>query len=282
MAKQRLVVQPKFAEQIQTLPSPLGVNVPLERGFMIWDKTDALYTGGEFGDGRDVIHFLFNPSTITTDYQANNTSLQAAQMYQIPSDQGNFIPQVLSQTVSFDLYFDRTFELNYGGNGSAINDPAVIGVQADVYQFMQFTGVTRQADQNAAQILKQAGSAGSQVLGALRTSGLMMLIPCKVFFGNALAQMNQNASSSNFNAVSSQVQYYGFISAWTVNYTHFTAAMVPIRAVISVTLTMLANPPIQNEVAIWKDNQKAGRAPYTVQTPYAPGYTPSPPNYYSK
>jgi hypothetical protein len=45
------------------------------------------------------------------------------------------------QTVSWQLYFDRTFELLYGGSPASQNDPGVIGVQADVLQFMQFTGV---------------------------------------------------------------------------------------------------------------------------------------------
>lgn len=286
----QLVIQPKFAEEIQSLPAPLGVQVPLARGYMIWEKTGAGlgYTGGELGDARDMIHFLFNPSTITADYNIANTALAAATMYTNPVDQGAYAPQALSQTVSWDLYFDRTYELNYGGNSSAINDPAVIGVQADVYQFMQFTGVTYEGSRGASTYLAQlAGDPalkaglGGEILGTLRTSGLMMVMPCFVFFGNALAQMNQNVSSVNLNAVSSQMQYYGFISEWTVNYTHFTASMVPIRCVISVTFTMLSNPLAKNVAAVWRDNQNLSRAPGYVQPPFAPGYNP-PPNYFNR
>src|SRR6202161_1175463 len=126
-----LVIQPKFAAQIRNLPSPLGVQLPIKRGYMIWESGGGNlgYTGGELADGRDVINFLFNPSTITTDYNIANASLQAAMMYQVPGDNGNLLSPLLMQTVSFQLFFDRTYELNYGGNSSAVNDPAVIGVQ---------------------------------------------------------------------------------------------------------------------------------------------------------
>jgi hypothetical protein len=138
-----LAIQPKFAEQIRNLPSPLGVRLPVQRGYMIWSASGGNlgYTGGQLGDGRDIVNFLFNPTTITTDYNIGNASLQAAMMYQVPGDNGNLLSPLLMQTVSFSLYFDRTYELNYGGNSSAKNDPAVIGVQAGIYQFMQFTGV---------------------------------------------------------------------------------------------------------------------------------------------
>ena len=87
-----LVTQPKFAEQIQSLPSPLGVSIPLQRGYMIWSQKSSLYKGGELGDGRDIVHFLFNPSTITSDYNVNTTSQQAAMNYQVPDDMGSYIP----------------------------------------------------------------------------------------------------------------------------------------------------------------------------------------------
>jgi hypothetical protein len=280
--KVQLVIQPKFAAEIQSLPSPLGVTIPLQRGYMIWSYSgkDLGYSGGELGDGRDIIHFLFNPSTVTANYQIGDLTYQAVMQYSNPLDQTQLQPMSLSQTVNFDLYFDRTYELNYGGNSSAVNDPAVIGVQADVYQFMQFTGVTYLGGQNSSQALQQlkgdpaiAQGLGGQILGTLKTSGLMQMMPCHVFFGNALAQVSQNLSSANFDAVSSQVQYYGYISGWSVTYTHWTAAMVPIRAVINVTFTMLANPTAQNVAAVWRDNQKLGTAPYYVQTPFGPNST---------
>ena len=60
-----LVTQPAFAAQIQSVSSPLGVNIALQRGYMIWEQPmPSIYSGGgPLGDGRDMINFLFNPST---------------------------------------------------------------------------------------------------------------------------------------------------------------------------------------------------------------------------
>lgn len=270
-----LVIQPRFAAQIQNLSAPLGVQMPVKRGYMIWaDSGGNLgYTGGELADGRDVINFLFNPSTITTDYNIGNASLQAAMMYQVPGDNGNLLSPLTTQTVSFDLYFDRTYELNYGGNSSAINDPAVIGVQADIYQFMQFTGVLASLDSGqASAVLGGVGATGAGA--APTTGGIMMMIPSYLYFGNAFQQMFQNDSNTNFNAIGSQMAYYGFISEWTPTYTHFTVNMVPIRASVSVTFTMLPSAPKGVAAAVWRDVQKLGQT-YTTR-PYAPGYNPQP------
>lgn len=283
----QLVTQPAFAKQIRNTSSPMGVTVPLQRGYMIWDRPNPKYTGGPFNDGRDMINFMFNPATVTADYNANpNSSTAAAMDYRVPGDMGVIAPTPLQQTVSFDLYFDRTYELNYGGNSSAVNDPAVIGVQADVYQFMQFTGITDQGNFNYTNIVSAinsdpslkgqnaGGSLANQVLGSLRSGGIMQMIPCNVFFGNASAQMDQNASSSNFNAIASQLQYYGFITEFTIQYTHWTSSMVPMRCVISVNFMMMANTVVLQQAAVWRDLQKLQLAPATVQAPYSIGYTP--------
>lgn len=119
------------------------------------------------------------------------------------------------------------------------------------------------------------GSAGSSGPQSVTTGGIMMMIPCYVFFGSPLAQMNGNASSSNFNAIKNGLQFYGFISEWSVNYTHFTSSMVPIRAAVSVNFTMLPTPPTATQTAVWKDLKALGQQPYTVASPYAPGYSPT-------
>lgn len=290
MAPGTLVTQPKFAPQIQSVSSPMGVSVPLQRGYMIWGQTmPTLYSGGgPLGDGRDLINFLFNPSTVSTDYNIGSATMQAAMMYQMPGDNTNLLAPLLQQTVSFQLYFDRTYELNYGGNSAAVNDPAVIGVQADVYQFMQFTGVlatldATQAAQQTQQLASQVTSSGITVSGStsaasasLSAGGMMMMIPCYVVFGNAFQQMNNNATNFNFNALASQLGFYGYISEWSVQYTHFTQNMVPIRCSVSVNFTMLPTPANQNPNT-WRNPAQAGNANVTVPAPA--GYTPKTPVY---
>lgn len=276
-----LVNQPKFASQLQSQRPVLGEDISLQRGYMLWAQPmKSIYGGGgPLNDGRDMINFLFNPSTVSTDYNVGNTSLQAAMMYQVPGDQGNLLAPMLYQTVSWQLYFDRTFELNYGRNSSAVNDPVVIGCQADVFQFMQFTGVNAQLSKQQAQSIQgaggsQVGSKSSGTAGAVTTGGMMMMVPCYVYFGNALQQMNQNVNSSNFNAVGSQLAFYGFISEWSVTYTHWTSNMVPIRCSVSVSFTMLPNPPKSIQAAVWKDLQRLGKQPSTAPLPYTGGGQP--------
>ena len=285
----QLVTQPAFASQIQNLPSPVGMGntngalANLQRGYMIWANAQpSLYPngGGPLGDGRDVIRFLFNPSTITTDYNIGNASLQAAMLYQVPGDNQNLLAPMLQQTVSFELYFDRTFELNYGGDATSPNDPGVIGCQADVYQFMQFTGITAQLSTSQAQAIQSTGgtAVGSASSGtAIQTTsgGIMMMMPAYVYFGNASQQFsNTGTVTANNQAIGQQMNYYGYISEWTANYTHFTVNMVPIRCVVSVTFTMLPQPDSGTASAVWQDVQQL-QGSYAV-TPYASGVVPPP------
>jgi hypothetical protein len=153
---------------------------------MIWDQPmTSLYSGGgPLGDGRDMINFLFNPSTVSTDYNVGNVSLQAAMMYQVRGDSGDLLAPLM-QTVSWQLYFDRTFELLYGGSPASQNDPGVIGVQADVLQFMQFTGVLSSLSSSQANAVLGTPTQGS----APTSGGIMMLIPSWVYFGNAAQQL---------------------------------------------------------------------------------------------
>ncbi len=103
----------------------------------------------------------------------------------------------------------------------------------------------------------------------------MMMVPSYVFFGNSLMQMTNNPNSANFTALKAEMAFYGYISEWSVEYTHWTSNMVPIRCVISVNFTMLPDPPKASTTAVWKDLNKLGTAPSTVPVPYSPGAPPS-------
>lgn len=259
MASTPLVTQPKFADQIRSNPSPIGasaVDGGITRGYMIWDQPSTLYSGGPLG-GRAMVNFLFNPSTVSTDYMIGNAQYQAAMMYRVPGDNTNLLAP-LSQTVSWQLYFDRTFELLYGTPDGSINDPSIIGVQSDVYQFMQFTGVTASLDAS-----DQTAILGSTVTSSGVTSGgIMMMMPCYVYFGNAsnqaggkLAGQGSIPATTQFTSVGTQLAFYGFISEWSVQYTHWTVNMIPIRAAINVSFVMLPNPSASdsNSQNTWKD-----------------------------
>jgi hypothetical protein len=185
---------------------------------MIWDKPIPGYSG------RAVVRYLYNPSTVSADYNIADASAQAALNFPNPGDSANLaIP--LSQTAQWSLMFDRTFELwqSYESTGLPIggNDSSsggTLGVQADVNAFMQFTGM-----------LTNYSGGTQNVTGSItKDKGIMQLVPSWAFFGN--------------NNVSNGLIFYGYINEWSVQYTHFTQYNVPMRAVISVNWTMLPNP----------------------------------------
>jgi hypothetical protein len=256
-----LVTQPKFAQQLTANPSPIGMSAvdgSITRGFMIWEKPSPLFSGGgPLGDSRATVNFLFNPSTVSTDYMIGNSSIQAAMMYRVPGDNTNLLAP-LSQTVSWQLYFDRTFELLYGTPDGSVNDPSIIGVQADVYQFMQFTGVTASLDAST----QTAVLGGTAMSSGANTGGIMMMMPAYVYFGNAnnqaagkLSAQGSIPAATQYTSVGTQLAFYGFISEWSVTYSHWTVNMIPIRAAINVSFVMLPEPASSDSSAqnTWRD-----------------------------
>lgn len=235
-AKQAPLAQAKFDPRIYTLAKPLsGGSGVIQRGYMIWDKPLPGYTG------KAAIHYLYNPSTVSSDYSIADATAQAALNFPNPGDTAMLaIP--LSQTVSWTLMFDRTFELwgSYDSDGTpnnksaAVNDPSVIGVQSDVMQFMQFTGMLTNYSYGTA-----TTSGLSKNSNYSLNQGIMQLVPCYAYFGNS--QQANNAS------------YYGYISEWSVQYTHWTQYNIPMRAVVSVYFTMLPPPAKQTTAPAGND-----------------------------
>jgi hypothetical protein len=234
-----LLVQPKFDPRIYQMAFPLtGATAgTIQRGYMIWASP-----GLPGYSGLATVHYLYNPSTVSSDYNMADASAQASLNFPNPGDSAQLaIP--LSQTVQWSLMFDRTYELwgQYAPDGTPSNvfnggnDPTSIGVQADVMQFMQFTGVlsTYQYGTNGQGGLITAPTAAAQNYGL--NQGIMQMVPAWAYFG-----------ASN---VANNLMYYGYINEWSVQYTHWTQYNIPMRCVISVNFTMLPTPsnqPAQN------------------------------------
>lgn len=220
-----MVVQPPFDPRLTTKVFPLtgGNGQVLQTGYMIWDQPLPGYSG------RAVIRYLYNPSTVSSDYNIADASAQAALNFPNPGDSAMLaIP--LSQTASWTLMFDRTFELwqSYESSGLPVGGNAdtgagTLGVQADVLAFMQFTGMLTNYSYGTA---GAAPTTANTNLAA--NSGIMQLVPAWAYFGN--------------NNVANSQMYYGYINEWSVQYTHYTQYNVPIRAVVSVNFTMLPMP----------------------------------------
>ena len=224
--------QPPFSPNLTTLAYPLSENVSatLGRGYMIWDPP---YIPG-YGQPA-MINYLYNPSTVSADYNVADASAQQSLNFPNPGD-SSILAIPLSQTAQWTLMFDRTFEVwgSYTADGlpngsSSSTDPGVIGVQADIRAFMQFTGMLAPYSYGTANGqggLNLTGLAPSGNLAA--NSNIMQLVPAWAVFGNS--------------AVSGGLIFYGCINEWSVQYTHWTQFNVPYRAVVSVNWMMLPIP----------------------------------------
>lgn len=230
-----LLIQPKFDPRIYTMAFPLTGEAAgvIQRGYMIWASP-----GLPGYSGLASVHYLYNPSTVSSDYSIADASAQASLNFPNPGDSAMLaIP--LSQTAQWSLMFDRTFELwgQYAPDGTPSNifnggnDPTSIGVQADVMQFMQFTGMfsTYQYGTNGQGGLITPPTVAAQNYGL--NQGIMQMVPCWAYFGASNVQNN--------------LMYYGYVNEWSVQYTHWTQYNIPMRCVISVSFTMLPTPSAQ-------------------------------------
>lgn len=212
-------IQPDFDSRIKTLQFPLEGRSfgKLKRGTMVWESSNP-----NLG-GKARVNFLYNPATVEASYSINQ-NVGATLQFPVPGDTSDLrVP--LSQTVSWSLLYDRTYELwgAYTPNGTAkkgksTSDPSVVGVMADIFAMQQFTGMTMgyTTSGKVTNTISATSFAGHQ--------GIMQLIPAYVYFGDGAV-----------------LAYFGYVSSWDVTVTHFTQKMIPMRCVIDITFTML--PP---------------------------------------
>jgi len=219
-------IQPPFDIRIYHTQFPLfglASGGKLQRGFMQWKSPIAGYSQNA------KVSFLFNPSTVTAAYTmatgySDPADAQATLMFRDAADPG--IPRFpLSQSISFALLYDRTYELwgGYntdgtpvaGGSTAEINNPHVNGVNVDILAMKQFTGM----------LSSLPAGVGNSKNFAEHQQGPMLFVPCWFYLGLA-----------------DGLDYYGFITDWQVQITHWTQYMVPMRCVINVDMTLLPSP----------------------------------------
>lgn len=255
--------QPKFDSRINALAFPLAgqssksTSVGLTRGYMRQYQPLPNYSRSS------VIHYQYNPSTVSSDYNIADPSAQAALNFPNPGDTAQLaIP--LSQTVSWSLMYDRTYELlgSYDDSGNtkypnaAVNDPRVIGCEADVMQFKDFTGMLTNYSYGTA-----STSNLSKNVNYTLNQGIMQLVMAYAYFGSS-GQGNNT-------------QYFGYINEWSVQYTHFTQYNVPMRCVIAVYFTMMP-PPAQNTTSNTAAGNNNWYNPNPLLNPVGSGGPPAP------
>jgi hypothetical protein len=248
--------QPPFDIRMTNLSRPLlGQHAQqIRRGFMVWDK--SLPPPGNSYDKSDpaMVKFLFNPSTISTSYAVTDGSAQAALNYSSTQGlNGGALLLPLQQQTSFSLMFDRTYELNDSavleGNPHIQN----YGVDVDIAALRQYTGMYAQVYSgnsdffafNSSPVAQTTGQKSgvttqtngiNQPLGDL-AQGFMQVTIGYLYFGGANVN---NAAAGGDNTVG--ITYYGYIDSWSVEYTHFTQNMVPMRCVVDISFSFLPPP----------------------------------------
>lgn len=161
------------------------------------------------------VNFLYNPSTIndSRSLDLNNTMTLPAYARD-QQDPGQYAVG-MNAAISFSLLFDRTYELwdkSYAGTLQGI-----YGVRGDVEAFFNLVGI----NQPVVQTTLLGGSNNSIIV-----QGPMQMNPTMLYFGTH----SRGA-----------LTYYGYINALSIDYTHFSAKMVPQRCGISVQFILLPN-----------------------------------------
>ena len=203
--------QQPFAKEMSRLTYPLGGgSTKLSRGHMKWaGKPPVGYstTGGEVQHA--IFNFLYNPAEVSASYASLSAGVIASIQFPNANDTANVIVQT-QQYVSWSLYFDRTYEVwrNQGEAGQ-------MGVEVDIRQLKQFTGMFSANQQN------KASTASSL------DQGLMTFQLAYVYFGST---------------PQSGLTYYGAITYWDVNYTHWSVHMVPMRCTVDITFSLMVLP----------------------------------------
>jgi hypothetical protein len=138
-----------------------------------------------------------------------------------------------------------------------------LGCEVDVLAMKQFTGMFSSV--GSANVQSGDPASGNPFLGAASTQaiptlnaqlnsanpnsgavlqGVMCYQPSYVFFGQPQAS----------------ICYYGVVSSWDVQYTHFAQNMVPMRCVIDISYTLLPPPTtsVAKDASATSASQQAG------------------------
>lgn len=242
-----LLQQPTFDPRIRRLAQPFGTGTtPLQRGHMAWDPNvpwPQPYSQHQNWAGAPKILFLYNPSTVAASYEISDATAQSALIYPVTSV-SPILRVPLQQQISFTIMFDRTYELfsaatNQSTSNAAASDPnskimQQYGVELDILCVKQFTGMFTQVYAGNNPLASSDGSSsttdtqnvnqGFSINGI--NQGVMQLAISYIYFGDP----------------QSGLRFYGYIDSWDVQYTHFTQGMVPMRAVVDISFTLLPQP----------------------------------------
>lgn len=175
------------------------------------------------------INFMFNPSVLNVAYAFDDSN---------PDQQKTdttVTPDLPGQgQLSVDLLFDRTYEV---WERQITNAASVFGVHTDILAFYAFLGMIP-ADFNA-------------------NSGWEALYP-----------HSQIRRQDSYLYIGDRLKYYGYITSLSVQYTHWSYDMVPVRAAVNIGFTVLLTTPTSTSST---DSSNSGSTTTTKPQEAIPG-----------
>lgn len=158
--------------------------------------------------------FMFNPPVINVQYNVATAQLPAAQQTVDQLAAQAIYPG--STAISFDLMFDRTYEVAYGPGQSNPQDLRKVGVYHDVQALERVVGVMQSTTYSTG---RDTGPS------EITTLGNMLMVPVYVLFGGGANNVG--------------LAFVGYFTGITVQYTLFSQNMVPTRALVSLQFTQI-------------------------------------------
>lgn len=184
-----------------------------------------------FGTNNGIVYevnFLYNPSTISESRAIDvGSASPLPSNSRIPNDIGQYMTS-LNTTVGFSLLFDRTYEVWDASNAALVgtSQAGTYGCRVDVEALYNLCGINQKL--NATPAASTGQTAVSPTGGSpnynITVQGSMLAQPTQLYFGA------QSPWALN---------YYGFISELAVTWTHFNAAMVPVRCAVDIQFTCM-------------------------------------------
>lgn len=169
------------------------------------------------------VNFLYNPSTINENRTLDLNNQVLPSYARDPNDPGQY-KTALNATVSFNLLFDRTYELWDASYTST--DAGKYGVLVDVNAFYNLLNIN-QLDTTTPNKQQSGGSVVfSPTAYGFVVQGTMAAVPVDLYFGYKAG---------------GALKYFGFITGFDVTYTHFTQKMVAQRCSIGVSFQIMSD-----------------------------------------
>lgn len=226
-SNKNVATNPPFDNRIKNIPmqqfSITGGTSTLYRGY-ITDDTPAR-TKGQFYR----LNFLYNPSVVS-ETRSIDTSNQGILPQYARADDPTASPLLpLNSTVSFNLLFDRTYELwDQSYHGSSVGSTGVMADLDILYGLVGLKAASTSSNPTTPSVTIPSPS--GTTFNVDNITGVMQYTPVYVYFGSAWA--------SSFN----NLKYYGYISTISITITHWSQDMIPMRCGVGISMTLL--PPV--------------------------------------